>query len=191
MTTNLILSSVVFSFSSPHCLLVFLSAVTEAPKRLFSAAPARRWVIKSLLEPGLSISAPPNLDDLENERRTVIQSESDNAADSTSDIRNTPPRADNVQQDYLTVPVPSPSFTVNVNQRSVNDTVMTDVKRFAQEDQPANLYYEEDADGEERLQVMELNEEEIACVGVQFPPWFVSTHGLSRPSTPEERDVTR
>ena len=33
--------------------------------------------------------------------------------------------------------------------------------------------------------------DELSCLAVQFPPFFVSTRGLSRPATPIERHVTR
>lgn len=33
--------------------------------------------------------------------------------------------------------------------------------------------------------------EELAVLGVEFPPWYYSTHGLSRPASPELTDITR
>ena len=33
--------------------------------------------------------------------------------------------------------------------------------------------------------------DELSCLAVQFPPFFVSTRGLSRPATPIERHVAR
>lgn len=33
--------------------------------------------------------------------------------------------------------------------------------------------------------------EEEAVLGVDFPPWYFSTHGLSRPATPEKDDKER
>lgn len=33
--------------------------------------------------------------------------------------------------------------------------------------------------------------EELSCLAVQFPPFFVSTRGLSRPATPVERHLAR
>lgn len=32
----------------------------------------------------------------------------------------------------------------------------------------------------------EHNKETQECINVEFPPFYYSTHGLSRPSTPEE-----
>jgi len=33
--------------------------------------------------------------------------------------------------------------------------------------------------------------EELAVLSVEFPPWYFSTHGLSRPATPNEQDLPR
>jgi len=33
--------------------------------------------------------------------------------------------------------------------------------------------------------------EEFAALQVEFPPWYFSTHGLSRPATPTEVDIPR
>ena len=33
--------------------------------------------------------------------------------------------------------------------------------------------------------------DELAVLGVEFPPWYFSTHGLSRPASPEQTDIPR
>ena len=33
--------------------------------------------------------------------------------------------------------------------------------------------------------------DELAVLSVEFPPWYFSTHGLSRPATPVSDDVSR
>lgn len=44
---------------------------------------------------------------------------------------------------------------------------------------------------EEKDDQREYTAEEEAVLSVHFPPWYFSTHGLSRPATPDESDNDR
>lgn len=60
-----------------------------------------------------------------------------------------------------------------------------DAEQIADEDEDN---YE---NGENRIQVREHDPQTLAVLKVVFPTWYYSTHGLSRPSSPEPENKER
>lgn len=50
---------------------------------------------------------------------------------------------------------------------------------------------EEEGNTELRQEDNEHSIEELAVLSVDFSPWYLSTHGLSRPATPVKDDLPR
>ena len=149
---------------------------------LLTSTTQRRWVINSLMESIaklVAIENNPLRSDPSSKTVTLYDNDDVNTQENFRGSQESPWLNAGRSTSF------SPGSPVSRDEQSrPMDSSMTDLRQtpsFADR-RPAS---------QELSRTRDYTKEELSCLGVQFPPFFVSTHGLTRPSSPDRHDAER
>jgi len=166
-----------------QCTVSLFSVATS--DQLLTSPNQSRWVIKSLMESiaQLAIMEPVTYGaDSKKSVTLQVSEEVDTAVAGSDTDHSRESHALNASRSTS-----SPTSTVNIRNeqtRSANSSMIADHR-------PARASVDRSATSRELCRMRNYTAEEQSCIGVRFPPFFVSTHGLTRPSSPDGRDAER